>query len=223
MVASSPGRFGRPVRLGSATDQGCRVEPQPLENALPRHAAFAIGHINQPADAAQQTVLILIEHTVGVGDFPQHLDQFDPLRKRQPLVDDSGEMEELGRAAGLTLAGDEQGPCILARQFEAPFEQPRDHGAFPFVEMVVAVRHLDEQCSESQLQLVLRLCPAARGRTRQPPQDAVNHGPVPSMPHRARATPHSVWSCRAPAPNPIADAARRPRKCNRRTGRCGCA
>jgi hypothetical protein len=50
------------------------IEPQALEYALARHSPLAIGDIDQPADAAKQTVLILIEHPVRVCNFPQHLD-----------------------------------------------------------------------------------------------------------------------------------------------------
>ena len=55
-----------------------------------------VGHVNQPADAAQQGVLELVEHTIYIGNFPEHFDELDPLFKGQLLIDDPGEVEQFG-------------------------------------------------------------------------------------------------------------------------------
>src|SRR4029077_3755320 len=126
---SSPELLPRAARDGS----GRLVETAPSQHALAGLAALAVRDIDKSADAAQQTVLVLVEHSIRIRNFPEHLYELDPLLKREPLVDDPGEMEQLGRFGSRCLAGGEQLIRIGPRQAEAALQQPRNDVAFRFI------------------------------------------------------------------------------------------
>src|SRR5579871_1524146 len=151
-----------PQFRGGRSDRIC--EPKPLQHALARQAAFAVGDIDQPTDAAQQAVLIGVEGAIGIRHLPEHLDEFDALLVGQPFVDDAGEMEQFGRTID---------------------------GALPLVKMVVAVRHLGKQRRQCQLQLVLAFARVVGG-TGQPSYDAVDHCLLPNIGDRRAATPRGL-------------------------------
>src|SRR5579871_1857314 len=178
-----------PQFRGGRSDRIC--EPKPLQHALARQAAFAVGDIDQPTDAAQQAVLIGVEGAIGIRHLPEHLDEFDALLVGQPFVDDAGEMEQFGRTIGRALTRRQQRPRIGLRQIEPPLEKFCHDGALPLVKMVVAVRHLGKQRRQCQLQLVLAFARVVGG-TGQPSYDAVDHCLLPNIGDRRAATPRGL-------------------------------
>src|SRR5271168_2349513 len=101
---SSPELRAPSPQVGS----GRLVETEPFQHTLAGLTALAVRDIDQSPDAAQQAVLIFVEHAIRIGNFPQHLYELDPLLKREPLVDDPSELEQLGCFASRYLAGREQ-------------------------------------------------------------------------------------------------------------------
>src|SRR3954463_14749323 len=89
---SSPELRARSARDGS----GRLVEAEPSQHSLAGLAPLAVRGIDQSPDAAPQAGLVLVEHPIPLPDLPQHLDELEPLLEREALVDDPGEMEQLG-------------------------------------------------------------------------------------------------------------------------------
>src|SRR3954467_4233941 len=132
VFASSPELRARSARDGS----GGLVEAEPSQHSLAGLAALAVRDIDQSRDAAQQAVLVLVEHSIRIRNFPQHLDELEPLLEREALVDDPGEMEQLGGFGSGRLSGREQLIRVGPGKTEAVLQQPRDEASLRLVKPV---------------------------------------------------------------------------------------
>src|SRR5688500_6888758 len=90
-AAPNSGAGSNPDRRFQAAARADLLQAQAREYPLARLTALPIADIQEPGDAPQQACLVIVQLAIGVGDFPQHLDQFDPLGVIETVLDRAGE------------------------------------------------------------------------------------------------------------------------------------
>lgn len=137
--------------------------------------ALLIRHVDEAGDAAEQRVLVRVEHAVGVGDLPHHLQDVGAVLVADALDDLAGEGKELGRLAHRSLGRFHQRMELLRREVEALGQQVLDGGALGRVELVVHARRLDQQGGNGELQLVRLIGQGRRLPAGEEVEHAVDH------------------------------------------------
>ncbi len=146
---------------------------------LPRAHEFALARRwREAADtAAQHGVLEGVEHAIGIGHLPQHLDQLETLGVGEARIDEPRRAEELGRALRPPLARLLQ---LIRRRVVEPemLLQDAPHRCpLRRVEMAIDLRRLHQQRRHPQPHIIrhVRCGPIPLG---QPSFEPIHHGPA---------------------------------------------
>ena len=127
---------------------------QALGDAQAGGNPIRIRDIDQPRNAAQERVFLRIEHAVGIGHFPQHLDQSDALLRIHALDRKAGEGIELVRAFACFNRLAQQFARLFRRKLEFLGQQAFDDAAFGVFETIIHAGGFDEQHRDRNLQSV---------------------------------------------------------------------
>jgi hypothetical protein len=120
-----------------------------------RFATLPIRHIDQASNSADKRILITGQKTIGVGHFPQHLDDADTLFLAEFPDDNLGKVMEIGRLDRAFFCRLNQLRYLARRQAEAPGQEPLDYALFASLNSVVAAGNFDKQHGKSEGGIVL--------------------------------------------------------------------
>jgi len=120
-----------------------------------RFATLPIRHIDQAGNSADEGILIAGENTIGIGHFPQHLDDADAFFLAELPDDGLGKVMEIDRLDRTFFCRLHQARYLAAVQAEAPGQDPLDYALFANLDSVVATGNFDKQHGKSERGIVL--------------------------------------------------------------------
>jgi hypothetical protein len=121
-----------------------------LHDPPPRFCPVPIRDIDQAGDPPDQSVFIAGQHAVGIGYFPQHLDDANTFFFGEILDHDPGEMIEISSLDRTLFRRFDESDYLARFQAKASGQGTLDDALLAILDPIVATRYFDEQDGESE-------------------------------------------------------------------------